>query len=163
MKRTCAGSIWTTIALGTFAFSVQAKTPRPTDPLCAPLKTFVASVKADEERALEFETSWFAPSTGAGAGVGTIEKTCTHGDYEPAKPACAALVKYGSIEFAGSNAIRVVQCLSPQTQFASTMQLRHISVDFSVGSEQRGQLVSIELEKKGTMGRDLMRIDVSGY
>jgi hypothetical protein len=157
------GTIGATLALGLAALSSRAKTLPPDDPLCGPLKAFVASVKAGDTRTLTFETSWFAGSTTAGAGPVAFEKTCAHNGYAPARPACEALVKYGSIEFAGSNAMRAVQCLSPRTRFAPAMQLSQLSVDFSYGSDDRGENVSIELSAVGETGRKLMKIDVDGY
>jgi hypothetical protein len=155
------------IALGSLALSATvipaiSATRAKADPLCAALRTFVASVKPDEKRKIEFRTSWFSNSKNTDLGL--IGKSCEHGGYDPARTACAALMKNTSIEFAGLNAIRVVQCLSPGTRFAGDVQLGHIDVEFTYGSKNRGQIVSVELkEPTKTNDPQVMTIEVDGY
>jgi hypothetical protein len=132
------------------------------DPICAPLKAFVTSVKPHEERKIEFQTAWFSRSTSAG--LGFLGKSCDHGNYDPAKVACASLIKHSSTEFAGNNAMRVIACLSPATRFAPFVQLEHIDVEFSYGSSNRGQNVSVDLQPGNAQDDPrILTIEVNGY
>jgi hypothetical protein len=155
------------VAMGCLALSATvmpalSATRHKPDPICASLNTFVVSVKPDEKHKIEFRTSWFSNSKDPE--VGQIGKRCDHGGYEPARAACAVLMKNTSIEFAGSNAMRIIECLSPGTRFSSDMQLDHIDVEFQHGSESRGQLISLQL-KEPNVANDprVITIEVEGY
>jgi hypothetical protein len=151
------------LSVSASVFAAHAASRVPTDDLCAPIKAFVASVKPRETRMLGFETSWFNRSTSA-TGLGLIGRSCHHEGYEPAKVACAALLEHASTEFAGINAMRVIMCLSPGTRFAPQTELGYIAFDLSYGSSNRGQNVSVVLEKpKAAEDPRMMTIEVDGY
>ncbi|APG05089.1 hypothetical protein BJI69_15090 [Luteibacter rhizovicinus DSM 16549] len=73
-------------------------------------------------------------------------------------------MKYSSTEFAGVNAMRIIECLSPATRFAPSVQLDHIHVDFSYGSSHRGQDITMDLQP-GNAQNDprILTIEVNGY
>lgn len=158
------GSAWCCVlAFSSGAVPIHANARPVADQLCAPLKAFVASVNPGKTQTLEFETAWFTHLTGP-ADRGVIGKSCNHHGYAPARVACISLLKYGSTEFAGLNAMRVIMCLSPSTRFAPFVQLDQIVLGFSYGSSDRGQNVSVELEKAAAVNEPrIMKIEVDGY
>jgi hypothetical protein len=156
-------SLFYVVAVSSGAIPIQADARPFADQLCAPLKAFVASVKPGKTQTLEFETAWFTHLTGS-ADTGVIGKSCDHHGYNPARVACASLLKYSSTEFAGLNAMRVIMCLSPGTHFAPFAQLDQIALDFSYGYSNRGQNVSVKLGKAAAADDPrVMKLEVEGY
>ena len=159
--RTMAALIRPTIGTLLVLFgSVLAAAPR--DPLCAPVRAFVDSVKASESRRLEFHTSWGQGFKDA-AGYSLYAKRCDHDGYMPAKVACDALMEHGSAEFAGGNALRVLACLSPGMRFGRHVGLARIEMTVSYGSESRGSDVTIRFDHDERLGGEILAIAAEGY
>ena len=134
------------------------------DPLCSPLRTFVASVKKDESRTLEFRTSWgtdFKDSPSPGNVFAA--RRCMFSDYDPARSACDYLMEHGAIEFSGNNAKRAIVCLAPTMRFPSGMSLDRIDVSFYYGTESRGSNVQITFAEDRTIGGMVLTIKADGY
>lgn len=74
-----------------------------------------------------------------------------------------ALMDSASVEFARKNAMRVVSCLSPETQFASGIQLENVSLYFSHGTDERGSEVVVELSEDKTLGAMVLMVVANGY
>ncbi|BFI97131.1 MAG: hypothetical protein RSP_26410 [Rhodanobacter sp.] len=72
-------------------------------------------------------------------------------------------MKHGAIEFAGSNAMQVISCLSPHTSFAEGMNLNQGSFNFSYGTPDRGGNVSVTFEEDRQLGGTVLRISADGY
>ncbi|TCV96388.1 hypothetical protein EC912_102739 [Luteibacter rhizovicinus] len=162
MKKIDLAEAFVAIGLSTAALSCQATTKPLKDQMCAPLRAFVASVKADETRKLEFHTSWgqnFKDSTD----YAFLAKRCIHDSYAPAKAVCDHLMEYGAIEFSGNNATRAIACLSPGTHFGWPFQLDRVEVSFPYGSEQRGSNVTIQFDKDSELGGMVLKITADGY
>ena len=135
---------------------------------CPRLKAFVASVKPNEKREFEFQTSWgtgFKTSPGAQGSISPslLEKWCVHNGYEPAKAVCDNLMHFGSVEFPGSNAMEAIMCLSPKTQFAGRFQLQRIDAEFSRGTDDRGVDITVRLEEDKALGAMVLKVTADGY
>jgi len=133
-----------------------------TDPLCAPLRAFIESVKSDETRTLEFHTSWgahFKDSTEPAI----FAKRCNHFGYGQAEAVCSSLMESGSIEFAGSNLKRAVMCLSPKTRLDSGLSVSSAAISLSYGSPDRGANVSLELSEDTQIGGMVLKLAADGF
>jgi hypothetical protein len=149
------------IALALTCLPTQAARTK-TDPLCAPLRTFVESVKPDETRALEFHTSWggnFKDSTEPAI----FAKRCNHFGYDQAEAVCSSLMESGSIEFAGSNFKRAVMCLSPKTRLDSGLSVSSAAISLAYGSPDRGASVSLELSEDPQIGGMVLKLAADGF
>lgn len=134
----------------------------PPSKLCKVLRSFVDSVKPDEQREFVLRTSWGenfkdAPEQALAA------KRCEHNDYEPAKKVCEYLMKSSSTEFSGVNVQDAITCLSKKTRFAPLMQLNYGSFSFSYGSDNRGALIDVTLKKDEKIGGMAFRLAADGY
>jgi len=146
----------------------QPSAAAPKDTFCPRLKAFVASVKPNEKREFEFQTSWgtgFKTSPGAQGSTSPslLEKRCVHNGYEPAKAVCDNLMHFGSVEFPGSNAMEAIMCLSPKTQFAGGFQLQRIDAEFTRGTDDRGVGITVRLEEDKALGAMVLRVTADGY
>jgi len=92
------------------------------DPMCPPLRAFVASVKPSETKELTFHTLW-GGNFKAESEPAAYAKRCIHNDYASAKSVCSFLMDHGAVEFAGNNVKRALSCLSPQTTFGRLVDL----------------------------------------
>jgi hypothetical protein len=133
-----------------------------TDPLCKPLRAFIASVKPDESKELIFRTVWGSNFKGE-TQPALFAKSCDHGGYEPAATACKALMEQGTVEFSANNAIRVLSCLSPKTRFGSGVDLEHGAFSLTYGTPERGATVTIGYGEDSTMGAMALRVAADGY
>jgi hypothetical protein len=134
------------------------------DLLCAPLRAFVASVKKDESRTLEFHTSWggdFKDSTSSGYVFAA--KRCIHSDYGPARSVCDYLMNHSAIEFSGNNAKDAIACLAPATRFSPRMRLDRVDVSFYYGTESRGSNVQVTFSEDGNIGGMVLIVKADGY
>jgi hypothetical protein len=152
---------WLCVALFATALSPPAAMAK-TDPVCAPLRAFVASVGKDDKRTLEFHTSWGSnfrndPQPAIAA------RQCIHGNYAPAQAACAMLMEHGATEFAGYNFRRALLCLSPKTRLDRGVRFTTAQVQLTYGSEHRGGIVDIDLVADATLGGMVLKIAVDGY
>lgn len=149
------------ITLLAAAFPCLAKAAR--DPICTPLKTFVASVKPKETRKLAFQTSWgkgFKDTTDPTFAA----KRCVHDGYAPAKAACDAWLEDGQAEFPGNNALRAIACLLPGVSFGHRhVDLKNIELATSYGTDGRGSLVTIRLAEDEQLGGVVLEIEAVGY
>src|SRR5260370_19795603 len=94
------------------------------DPLCGPMRAFVASVNTNVTREVVVYTSWCGGFKGEEDENNTMwPKRCVHDGYAPAKAVCDSLMQSGAVEFSGHNATRTVSCLSKRTRFANRMQM----------------------------------------
>jgi hypothetical protein len=134
------------------------------DPLCSPLRTFVASVKKDESRTLEFRTSWgtdFKDSPSSGNVFAA--RRCMFADYEPGRSVCDYLMEHGAIEFSENNAKNAIVCLAPAMRFPPNMTLDRIAVSFYYGTESRGSNIQITFAEDRTIGGMVLTIKADGY
>ncbi|MFC5740808.1 hypothetical protein [Dyella tabacisoli] len=123
------------------------------DPLCSPLRAFVASVKKGESRTLEFHTSWGSDfKDSSSQGYVFAAKRCTFSSYEPARSVCDYLMDHGAIEFSGNNAKDVIVCLAPATQFSSRVSLDRVDVSFYYGTESRGSNIEVSFAEDSKIG-----------
>lgn len=131
------------------------------DDLCPHLTDFVNSVRVDQVSSIELHTSW-------GANFKDDEdvmaaKRCIHGDSPLAKKACEYLMKSASTEFAELNFKKVFLCLSPKTQIEKNVQFSHVAVSLTFGSEERGALLKLSLEKNERIGGMVLKLEAEGY
>jgi hypothetical protein len=139
---------------------------RGRDPLCAPMKAFVASVEEGQEQSIVFRTHWgggFSDEAEDGEVIFAAKRCDADSDHAPAATACRALMEEGAIEFADSNFRRIVTCLSPKSKFAAGISIHHAGYRFTVGDEEVGAFVTIEFAPDEKIGGMAMRILTSGY
>ena len=132
-----------------------------TDPLCSPLRAFVASVDPNVKREIVFFTSWGGGFKGEQEAL--FAKRCVHGSYLPAKAVCDSLMESGAVEFAGNNATRAVSCLSNDTHFANRIQLDQGSFRFNYGTDNRGANVTVSYLEDETLGAMALHVIADGY
>ena len=133
-----------------------------TDPLCAPLRAFVASVKSDETKTLEFHTSWggnFKDSTEPAI----FAKRCNHFGYGPADVVCTYLMQHGATEFSDTNFKRAVMCLSPRTRLDSGLSVSGAAMSLSYGSPDRGAHVRLVFSEDSQLGGMVLTVAADGY
>jgi hypothetical protein len=132
------------------------------DPLCLPMRHFVASVGPGEIREIIFHTSW------GGGFKNTKEpaiaaRQCLYQGYGPARPACQALMDYGAVEFSNTNAERVVTCLAPSHRWGEHVHLEGGSLSLEYGTDNRGGDVTVSYGEDQEMGGMVLRVRVDGY
>ena len=132
------------------------------DPLCKPLKAFVASVGPEESRELAFHTSWGSNFKTASEPA-IFAKQCVHHGYEPAAAACAALMAHGLVEFSNLNARDAIACLSPGTRWGKHLTLDTGSFSLQYGSGDRGSNVTVVYKEDSEMGGMVLRVVAEGY
>jgi hypothetical protein len=133
-----------------------------TDPLCAPLRAFVASVKPDETNTLEFHTSWGGNFKDS-AEPAIFAKRCNHFGYGPAGAVCTYLMEHGATEFSDTNFKRAVMCLSPETRLDSGLSVSGAAMSLSYGSPDRGAHVSLEFSEDSQLGGMVLKVAADGY
>jgi hypothetical protein len=131
------------------------------DPLCRPLRTFVASVDPHVTREVVFYTSWGSGFKGEEDAF--LAKRCVHNGYAPARAVCDSLMQSGAVEFSGHNATRAVSCLSKQTRFAKGVQLDHGSFRFNYGTDNRGANVTVTYAEDESLGAMALHVAADGY
>ena len=132
------------------------------DPLCAPLRAFVDSVKPDETQTFEFHTSWgsnFKDSTESAI----FAKRCNHFGYGPAELVCAYLMEHGATEFSDNNLKRAVMCLSPKTRLDSGLSVSDVVISFTYGSDDRGSDITLEYSEDAQIGGMVLKLTADGY
>jgi hypothetical protein len=149
-------------ALVILAFAAAQPCVAAGDALCPLLRTFVQSVKPDETKHIVLRTSWGQGFRGMEEGT-LAAKACERGDDTPTIKLCEYWMENSSTEFAGVNAVRAIECLSPGTKFARPASVELITIHFSVGSPDRGSLVDITLQEDVDVGGMALRIEASGY
>ena len=133
-----------------------------TDPLCAPLRAFVESVKPEETKSLDFHTSWggnFKDSTEPAI----FAKRCNHFGYGPAELLCGYLMEHGATEFSDNNLKRAVMCLSPKTRLDSGLSVHHAVMSLTYGGDYRGAHVTLELSEDHQIGGMVLRVAAGGF
>jgi hypothetical protein len=150
------------LAFFLLAAAVPATHAAPSPELCKVLRSFVDSVKPDEQREFTLRTSWGmnfkdAPEQAFAA------KRCEHNDYEPAMKVCEYLMENSAIEFAGVNVKDAITCLSKKTRFAPSMNLNYGSFSFQYGSDNQGALIDITLQYDEKIGGKAFRLAADGY
>lgn len=134
------------------------------EPLCSPLRAFVASVKKGESRTLEFRTSWGSDfKDSSSQGYVLAAKRCTFSSYEPARSVCDYLMDHGAIEFSGNNARDAIACLAPATQFSPRVRLDRVDVSFYYGTESRGSNIEISFAEDSKIGGMVLTVKAEGY
>ncbi len=146
------------IALLTFQQAVAA---RP-DPMCPPLRAFLASVGPDETREFTFHTSW-GSNFKDDPDLALRAKRCIHNGYGPAMKICDYLMEHGATEFSDNNVKRAITCLSPKTRFAPGMSLNQGTLTFSHGTSNRGSWVEIEFSADKQLGGMAFHLKADGY
>lgn len=152
----------TLVLLSSLLLPGEALARNPHDPFCLFLRGFVASVKKDETRSIEFHTTWGGGFKGSGKNV-IFEKRCLDNGFAPAKAVCDYLMEHGQIEFAGNNALRAIECLSSDTHFGDLLQLSRIETEFSYGTAQRGSNVTVQFVQDSELGGMVLNITADGY
>jgi len=142
-------------------FSASSARGKQKDQFCPELATFLASVKPEETQTITLRTYWGARQEGDKLVLGS--KSCEHNDYEPGKKFCAYLMKNSSTEFAGYNAKRILNCLSPKPGIAENLQIQSGSFSTSFGSPNRGALVDLQVVPDKEPGEMVLRLQVDGY
>jgi len=132
------------------------------DPLCLPMRHFVASVDPGDVRELAFHTSWGSNFRNAKEPA-IAAKLCLHQGYAPARPACQALMDDGAVEFSGTNAERVVTCLAPGNHWGAHVHLEQGSISLVYGTDHRGSNVTVTYGEDKGMGRMVLRVRAYGY
>lgn len=132
------------------------------DDLCEPLRLFAASVAPGESRTLTYQTIWGGNFKDRQE-TGTAAKRCDYASYEPAKPVCVYLMKYGGYQFTAQNAKLALQCLSKKTRFDPYVEVHSISATAKYGTEARGSHVKIEFQQNTDVGGVALTITAVGY
>jgi hypothetical protein len=148
------------VLLGSPTLESQAR-GKQKDLLCAEVKAFLASVKPDETRTLTLRTFWGAKEEGDQIVVGS--KSCEHNDYEPGKKLCAYMIQNSSTEFAGYNAKRILDCLTPKPGIAPELEIHSGSFSTTYGSPNRGALVDLRLAPEKEPGEMTLHLQADGY
>jgi hypothetical protein len=143
-------------------FISSAATASEPDPLCLPMRQFVASVNPGEVHELAFHTSWGSNFKTEKAPA-IFAKQCLHQGYGPARPACQALVDHGAVEFSNTNAERVVTCLAPSHRWGEHVHLDQGSLSLEYGTDNRGANVTVSYEADKEMGGMVLRVRAAGY
>jgi hypothetical protein len=133
------------------------------DPLCGPMRAFVASVNPNVTREVVFYTSWGSGFKGEEDETDMWAKRCVHDNYAPAKAVCDSLMQSGAVEFSGHNATRTVSCLSKHTRFANRMQLDQGLFRFNYGTDNRGANVKVSFAEDEKLGAMALRVTADGY
>lgn len=140
--------------------------PPKSDGMCAPLRQFVLSVRADETKSVEFHTSWLSPFKDmTHATVGVFRRCNAHG-YEPGKLLCNYLLgsKNTAVEFAGNNVKRALMCLSPGTRFGPHyLLLESAEFQLNYGPPQHGAGVTLKFGTDTEVGGAVFVITARGY
>jgi len=132
------------------------------DPLCLPMRQFVASVGPGEVREIVFHTSWGSGFKNAKEPA-IAARQCLHQGYGPARPACQALMHYGAVEFSNTNAERVITCLVPSNRWGEHVHLEQGSLSLEYGTDNRGSNVTVSYDRDQEMGGMVLRVRVDGY
>lgn len=143
--------------------AVSLSASAATDPLCAPLRAFAASIKPGQDHELVFRTAWgsgFKDTQDEGV---FYAKRCEGASYKEAEPVCASLMKEASVEFANLNAMRAITCLSPKTRFAGRTAFEHGEFTLMYGNEQRGANITLTFEPDDKVGGMALHILAKGY
>jgi len=72
-------------------------------------------------------------------------------------------MKSSSTEFSGVNVQDAITCLSKKTRFAPLTQFNYGSFSFSYGSDNRGALIDVTLQKDEKIGGMAFRLAANGY
>ena len=144
-----------------FAAPVLGSHARGKDPLCAEVNAFLASVKPDETRTLTLRTFWGAREEGDQIVIGS--KSCEHNDYGPGEKLCTYLIQNSSTEFAGYNAKRILNCLTPKPGIAADLEIHSGSFSTTYGSPNRGALVDLQLSPDKSAGEMVLHLQADGY
>ncbi|WP_420008670.1 hypothetical protein [Xanthomonas sacchari] len=132
------------------------------DPLCLPVKQFVASVSAGEIHEIAFHTSWGSNFKTENEAAFSAKK-CLHQGYGPAKPACQALMDHGAVEFSNTNAERVVTCLVPSNHWGRHVHLEQGALSLQYGTDRHAADVTVSYETDEEMGGMVLRLRAAGY
>ncbi len=132
------------------------------DPMCAPLRAFIASIKPDENRAFTFHTSWGGNFKDSSEEV-IFAKRCNHDGDPAAKLVCTYLMENGAVEFSGDNVMIAVACLSPGTRFSSGLELHSVRLSVQYGTDNRGSHVKIEYGEDHQLGGMAFHLSAAGY
>lgn len=154
-----------TVTVGHLLFAIcvgSATAAKVPDPLCLPMRQFVASVEPGEVHELAFHTSWGSHFNSEKESA-IFAKKCLHRGYGPARPACQALMEHGALEFSNTNAERVVTCLAPSNRWGEHVHLEQGSLSLEYGTDSRGANVIVSYGVDKQMGGMVLRVRVSGY
>jgi hypothetical protein len=133
-----------------------------TDTFCKTIRLFADSIKPNDNRSIEFHTSWGSNFKDS-PDPAVYAKRCLHNEYAPAKAVCDYLMKYGSTEFSSRNAERAIICLFPKTQLDSMLSLNKIDASFSYGKDNRSSIINISFNEARDVGGMVLKITAEGY
>lgn len=148
------------------ASACLAVTPLQENPLCKPLRAFVASIKAGEHQELQYRTSWggdFKDAPGDGKNQVFAAKRCEFFGYAPGREVCSYLAEHGAIEFSENTAMDAIHCLSPGTTLGDGVHVHRIETSFSYGTDDRGSDLTIRFGQDDKVGGMLLDITADGY
>jgi hypothetical protein len=147
--------------LSTFSTGTAATETAVTDPICAPLRAFVASVQPGESKKIEFHTRWGSNFEGAAIALGAATCAHAHGDGV-GRAVCTALSEHGSTERSDLNAVRALECLAPGTYFGQVL-FEAGSFSLSSGTPDRGAKLNVSFVDDADHGGKVLRIVAKGY
>ena len=132
------------------------------DNLCRHLTRFAQSVAVNETAVIELHTSWGANFKDDPEEALTA-KRCIHNNFPAGKAVCKYLMKNSSTEFSGINFKNILLCLDPKTKIDSDVYFNMASVSFSFGTDSRGALIELSLEKDENIGGMVLKLEADGY
>lgn len=150
-------------ALVVFALVVPPVAKAATDSLCAPLRAFAASMGPGQKHELVFRTSWGRNFKDCPEERVFSAKRCEGFRYREAERVCAVLMEDASVEFGNVNAMRAIECLSPQTHFSDHARFERGEFLLMYGNERRGANITLSLESDQDVGGMALRIFAYGY
>lgn len=150
-----------TLALLLATAGMTASAREKTDKYCSNIASFMKSVKPDETRGVTLRTFWGMRTEEGQVVMGS--RTCEHNGYEPGKKLCAYLIEHSSAEFAGENAKRILNCLSPAQPVRKDLRINSGSFTTSFGSEERGVVVNLDVLPDKEPGEMVLRLEALGY
>ncbi len=154
-------------ALMVFVLAVPPAAKAATDPLCAPLRAFAASIGPQQKHELVFRTSWGGNFKDSPEGLSRREvfyaKRCESFRYKQAKRVCDVLMENASVEFSNFNAMRAIECLSPKTHFSEHTRFERGEFSLMYGNENRGANITVSFEEDQAVGGMALRIVADGY
>lgn len=156
-------SVILTVPFLAFASPTMRAAQEPAS-LCAPFRSFAASVQKGQTKSIEFHTSWLTDfKDGNPKAIGAFTR-CFDQGYAPGHAVCSYLSKNGAVEFAGNNARQALVCLLPGTRFGQhALAVDALDVSFYFGTPQRGSNMIIRFEPDQKMGGMVLTIIADGY
>jgi hypothetical protein len=130
-------------------------------PMCAALRTFVASVNPGKAQQIEFHTIWGSNFKDSSEAALSASRCVDHG-YAPAKDICTYLLSNAQVEFAGDNVNQALVCFSRSAQFNPRLQPQ-AEFSFFYGAGGQRSHITIQFGPSPELGGEVLVIRVNGY